>query len=153
MKKRLEFLAMPFTQILVGIIGLVLAGVVAWNGLFWTFFIVLSIVFYAASGYVFSKIESKKTRAFSAVVSVLVVAVAFIAVFISAKLVNTDAFYAIFFISPFGYVSTYLTQWIASYTESEILIYSVLTLICSLCPVVITVISAKIFASKFASNR
>lgn len=146
MKKALEFLTMPLIQILVGIIGLVLIEIVAFNKLFWIIFIPLSIVLYAASGYIFSKIESKKRKVLSAIVSALVVALAFIAIFISAQLVNTDNFYAIFFISPFGYVSTFLTQWIGDYIyESEILIYSVLTLICSLCPVLITVLSAKLF--------
>lgn len=146
MKKALEFLTMPLTQILVGIIGLVLIEIVAFNKLFWIIFIPLSIVLYAASGYIFSKIESEKRKVLSAIVSALVIAFAFIAIFISAQLVNTDNFYAIFFISPFGYVSTFLTQWIGEYiSESEILIYSVLTLICSLCPVLITVLSAKLF--------
>lgn len=146
MKKALEFLTMPLTQILVGIIGLVLIEIVAFNKLFWIIFIPLSIVLYVVSGYIFSKIESKKRKVLSAIVSALVVAFAFIAIFISAQLVNTDNFYAIFFISPFGYVSTFLTQWIGEYIyESEILIYSVLTLICSLCPVLITVLSAKLF--------
>lgn len=149
MKKTLEFLTMPLTQILVGIIGLVLVEIVAFNKLYWIIFILLSIVLYAASGYVFSKLENKRLKVLSSIVSALVIALAFIAIFISAQMVNTDAFYAIFFISPFGYVSTFLTQWIGEYiSESEIFIYSVLTLICSLCPILISVLSAKLFELK-----
>ena len=142
MKKTLEFLTMPLTQILVGIIGLVLVEIVAFNKLYWIIFILLSIVLYAASGYVFSKLENKRLKVLSSIVSALVIALAFIAIFISAQM-------AIFFISPFGYVSKFLTQWIGEYiSESEIFIYSVLTLICSLCPVLITVLSAKLFELK-----
>ena len=59
MKKTLEFLTMPLTQILVGIIGLVLVEIVAFNKLYWIIFILLSIVLYAASGYV---LDRKSTR-------------------------------------------------------------------------------------------
>lgn len=146
MKKALEFFTMPLAQITAGIIGFILAAILSLSGLYCAIFILLSIVLYAASGYILSKIKSKKTKVLSVVTSALIIAIAFIAIYISAQTVNTDNFYIAFFISPFTYAATFLTGLIANYiTNSVIFIYSVLTLICSLCPVIITLIFAKIF--------
>lgn len=146
MKKALEFIAMPLAQITAGIIGFILAAIISLSVLYCAIYILLSVILYAASGYILSKIESKKTKVLSAITSALIIAIALIAIYISAQAVNTDNFYIAFFISPFTYAATFLTGLMFEHiTKSEILIFSVLTLICSICPVAITLIFEKIF--------
>lgn len=142
MKKTKEFLILPLTQILVGFVGLI-TGIIGGSIDFVN--IPVSIAIYIAAGYFFSKVESKRTKAVSAIAAILLIAAAYIAIIISAEYSNTDDFYMLLFISPFTIISTNLANLVS---DMPILIYVIVILICSVCPVLVTVLSSKLFVLK-----
>ena len=130
-KKTKDFFILPLTQILVMTIGLT---VIIWPEAN----ILIGIIIYIAAGRFFSKIESKKIKISSAAVAALIIAAACVAVFISMESGNRDAGYAFFSISPFTFLFFNLTY-------DFPLIF---TLLCSVCPILVTVLSAKFFDIK-----
>lgn len=139
------FFVLPLTQVLVMAIGLIVSFIQAGA---WFVNIPIGIIIYIAAGWLFSKIESQKTKIISAIATALLIAVVCIAILISAELSNSDDFYMLLFISPFALPATYLANLI---TESQILTYSIVTVLCSVCSILVTVLSAKFFDKK--SNR
>ncbi|MDE5985048.1 MAG: hypothetical protein K2H13_07330 [Eubacterium sp.] len=139
MKKIKDFAVLPLTQVLVGVIGLIMSFT---GSLSWFIIIPISLVIYILAGKLFSKIESQKTKVISAIAAFLLVAAACIAILISAEYSNRDDFYMLLFISPFALPATFLANLI---TDSQILTYSIVTLLCSACPVLITALAAKVF--------
>lgn len=137
MKKVKDFLILPLTQVLVCAVGLITS--VTESGFI---NIPIGFIIYILAGKLFSKIESKKTKIISAVISVLLVAFVCVAILISAKYSNSDDFYMLLFICPLALPATYLVNFI---TDSQILFYSIVILMCSVCPVLITALSARLF--------
>lgn len=140
-KKTKDFLVLPLTQVLVMAIGLIVSFTGAGA---WFMNIPIGIIIYIAAGWLFSKIESKKIKIISAVIAALLVAAVCIAILISAELSNSDDFYMLLFISPFAIPASYVTL----LTDSQILSHLIITLLCSVCPVLVTALSAKFFSKK-----
>lgn len=145
MKKVKDFMVMPLTQVLVIAIGLI----VSFTGSGFIN-IPIGIIIYIAAGWLFSKIDNKKVKIISAVISALLVAAICIAILISAEFSNSDDFYMLLFISPFALPATYIVHFIIPdyLTASYILTRLIITLLCSVCPIFVTALSAKFFDIK-----
>lgn len=138
MKKFLQFMALPLLQALAVLISVVLFAV--WNSIGIILMSpILLILHIFLGGYIFSKIEDKKIRVLSALFTALLLIVSYAIIFIVAQN-HMDVMYAAIFISPLGNL---LPVGKLEYMSGA---YMVAETICSVIPVILTVISAKIFS-------
>jgi len=138
MKKFLQFMELPLLQVLAVLISCVLFAVGNSIGIILMSPILL-ILHIFLGGYLFYKIKDKKIRVFSALFTAFLLIASYVIIFIVAQS-NMNVMYAAIFISPLGNL---LPVAKLEYMSSA---YMVAETICSVTPVILTVISAKIFS-------
>lgn len=145
MKKVIQFLEMPFVQLLTVAVSVVLMFCGSSIGI--PFIIPVSLIIYIfLGGFLFSKIESKKIKVSSAIFTAVLLILSYIAAFIASKF-NSDSAYFIFLISPLSNAAIVLfPQSFLNGFDSPF--YEITATILSVIPVVIMVVSAKIFNAK-----
>lgn len=142
MKKVLQFLAMPLIIALQIAIGCLLFAF--GNGAGLTFMIPIALIIYMfLGGYAFSKIESKKIKILSAVFTAALLILSFVILF-AVSGYNDSTGFIVPLISPFANSFSYM------FVNFEIveylsLPYMIITAIGSAIPVLIILISSKIF--------
>ena len=144
MKKVIQFLEMPLIQLLVIAVSSVLTFCGGDIGI--PFIIPGSLIIYIfLGGFLFSKIESKKIKVSSAIFTAVLLALSYLATFLVSNLYSDSTLYYESVISP-------LTIYIALFYPKSIMyntyLYEIITALLSVIPVVIIVVSAKIFNAK-----
>lgn len=136
---------MPLVQLLAVAVSVVLMFCGAEIGI--PFIIPVSLIIYIfLGGFLFSKIESKKIKILSAVFTAVLLALSYTAAFIASKF-NSDSAYFIFLISPLSNAAIVLfPQSFLNGFDSPF--YEITATVLSVIPVVIMVVSAKIFNAK-----
>ncbi len=144
MKKAIQFLEMPFIQILIAVLSLICLFSDSVVGL--RIMPVAALIIYIfPGGFLFSKIESKKIRVSSAIFTAVLLILAHTA-FMIADNYSDMAMYAAIMLSPF-------TTLISGLIFEKILVdayvwYKVTLVVTSVFPVIVIVLSAKLYNLK-----
>lgn len=145
MKKTLQFLTLPFIQLIVFIYGYVTLFILS-NDVMLCFASVFSLIVYIfLGGYLFSRIENKKVRIASAIITSVLLILIYSALMAAQYFFDTDLTFFALIISP---ISMNIASFIDGFAGLELyVLYGICTVFTPI-PVLITIISAKVFIAK-----